>query len=133
MSTPRYDWWPYVKGMIRRYPELCVRANELHNTSITPSYSGIPGGGYRGDKTADAALRELPEINRRELEAVREAIRVTKALPHGKDRMEILQLVYWKRTHTLFGAAHRAGFSERTVTQWNGDFIREVAKKFGLL
>ena len=23
MSTPRYDWWPYVKGMIRRYPELC--------------------------------------------------------------------------------------------------------------
>ena len=25
MSTPRYDWWPYVKGMIRRYPELCRR------------------------------------------------------------------------------------------------------------
>lgn len=22
MSRPRYDWWPYVKGMIRRYPAL---------------------------------------------------------------------------------------------------------------
>lgn len=22
MSKPRYDWWSYVKGMIRRYPEL---------------------------------------------------------------------------------------------------------------
>lgn len=21
MSTPRYDWWPYIKGMLRRYPE----------------------------------------------------------------------------------------------------------------
>ena len=20
VSSPRYDWWPYVKGMIRRYP-----------------------------------------------------------------------------------------------------------------
>ena len=29
MSTPRYDWWPYVKGMIRRYPELCARQEEL--------------------------------------------------------------------------------------------------------
>lgn len=23
MSKPRYDWWPYVKGMVRRYPALC--------------------------------------------------------------------------------------------------------------
>lgn len=21
MSTPRYDWWPYVKGMVRRFPD----------------------------------------------------------------------------------------------------------------
>lgn len=24
MSRPRYDWWAYVKGMIRRYPSLCA-------------------------------------------------------------------------------------------------------------
>lgn len=22
MSKPRYDWWPYVKGMIRRHPDM---------------------------------------------------------------------------------------------------------------
>jgi len=21
MSNPRYDWWPYVKGMMRRFPD----------------------------------------------------------------------------------------------------------------
>ena len=50
MSTPRYDWWPYVKGMIRRYPELCRREADLHTTAVTPNYSGAPGGhgGTRG-------------------------------------------------------------------------------------
>ena len=33
MSTPRYDWWPYVKGMIRRYPELRSRDADLHTTA----------------------------------------------------------------------------------------------------
>ena len=65
MSTPRYDWWPYVKGMIRRYPELCRREADLHTTAVTPNYGGTPGvhGGHT-DPVAKAALRSLPEINR---------------------------------------------------------------------
>ena len=75
MSTPRYDWWPYVKGMIRRYPELCRREADLHTTAVTPNYGGAPGGhGGRSDPVANAALRSLPEVNRRELDAVRAAI-----------------------------------------------------------
>ena len=70
MSTPQYDWWPYVKGMIRRYPDLCLKEAALHDTAITANISGMPGGGKRTDKTADAALRTLPEINRRELDGV---------------------------------------------------------------
>ena len=61
MSTPRYDWWPYVKGMIRRYPELCRREADLHTTAVTPNYGGAPGGhGGRSDPVANAALRSLP-------------------------------------------------------------------------
>ena len=66
MSTPRYDWWSYVKGMIRRYPELCRREADLHTTAVTPNYGGAPGGhGGRSDPVANAALRSLPEVNRR--------------------------------------------------------------------
>ena len=133
MSTPRYDWWPYVKGMIRRYPDLCLKEAVLHDTAITANISGMPGGGKRTDKTADAALRTLPEVNCRELEAVRAAIRATEKLPNGTKRLELIKLVLWKRSHTIFGASLRLGISERTAKQWHGDFIRETAKSFGLI
>ena len=133
MRTTRHDWWPYVKGMIRRYPELCLKEAALHDTAITANISGMPGGGKRTDKTADAALRELPKVNRRELEAVRAAIRTTESLPSGRERMELVKLYYWKRSHTLFGAANAIHVSEKTALRWNRELILQVAKNFGLL
>lgn len=134
MSTPRYDWWPYVKGMIRRYPELCRQETDLHTTAVTPNYGGAPGGhGGRSDPVANAALRTLPEVNRRELEAVRAAIRYIEGLHSGKERMGLVKLYYWQRSHTLFGAANAIHISEKTALRWNRELIMQVAKNFGLL
>lgn len=133
MSTLRYDWWPYVKGMIRRYPDLCLKEAALHDTAITANISGMPGGGKRTDKTADAALRTLPEVNRRELEAVRAAICHIEGLHSGKERMELVKLYYWQRSHTLFGAANAIHVSEKTALRWNRDFVMQVAENFGLI
>lgn len=134
MSTPRYDWWPYVKGMIRRYPELCRQETDLHTTAVTPNYGGAPGGhGGRSDPVANAALRTLPEINRREMDAVRAAIRYIEGLPSGRERMELVKLYYWKRSHTLVGAANAIHVSEKTALRWNRELILQVAKNFGLL
>lgn len=133
MSTPRYDWWPYVKGMIRRYPELCHKEAALHDTAITANISGMPGGGKRTDKTADAALRTLPEVNRRELEAVRAAVNETKTQDSGNLRLELVKLYYWKRSRTLFGAAEDVHVSRSTAKRWNTEFVKLVAKNFGLL
>lgn len=134
MSTPRYDWWPYVKGMIRRYPELCRQETDLHTTAVTPNYGGAPGGhGGRSDPVANAALRTLPEINRREMDAVRAAIRYIEGLHSGRERMELVKLYYWQRSHTLFGAANAIHVSEKTALRWNRELILQVAKNFGLL
>lgn len=134
MSKPRYDWWPYVKGMIRRYPELCAREAELHSTSVSPDLSGMPRGkGSTSDPTAAAALRQLPEINRRELEAVREAVERTRHLETGSERLRLVECVFWKKTHTLEGAAQSLHVSYITACRWHKDFIREVARNFGLL
>lgn len=134
MSSPRYDWWPYVKGMIRRYPELCARSADLHSTSLSPDMSGMPrGSGSTSDPTARAALRQLPEINQREMAAVRQAIVDTSQLPHGEERIRLVHMVFWSRTHTVWGAAAALQVSERTAQAWHGDFIRAVAKNFGLL
>lgn len=134
MSSPRYDWWPYVKGMIRRYPELCARQEELRRTKMSPNLTGMPSAhGQTSDPVADAALRELPEINRRELEAVQQAIEETRSLPNGEMRLEMVRLIFWKRTHTLEGAAMELRWSTRKLVEWHGEFIRCVAKYFGLL
>ena len=136
MSRPRYDWWSYVKGMIRRYPELCARQEELRRTKMSPNLTGMPGAhGQTSDPVADAALRELPEINRRELEAVRQAIEETRTLPNGEERLEMVRLVFWDKTkaYTLAGASLKMYLSERKLAEWHGAFIRCVARKFGLL
>lgn len=133
MSKPRYDWWPYVKGMIRRYPALKAEYADLHSTSMTADYSGMPRGSG-GDRVLESvALRELPSTRQREYEAVRRAIEVTERYANGRDRLAVIQLVLWDKSHTLAGAALMVPCSEVTAWRWHSEFIRLVAKNYGLL
>ena len=132
MSKPREIWWGYVKAIIRRYPELCEREAALHRQCISPALTGMPHGGKETNPTADAALRELPEKQQREVAAVRAAIVKTQALQDGAERMEMVRLVFWDRTHTLDGVAMKLHRCTRTIWQWHGDFIRAVERELDL-
>ena len=133
MSKPRYDWWPYVKGMIRRYPALTEQYMDLHSQSFTMSYSGMPSRTSVSRPTENAALRELPATKQREFEAVRKAIETTERYANGLDRLRIINLVLWKQTHTIEGAALQIPCAWRTAAQWHGEFIRLVARYYGLM
>lgn len=69
----------------------------------------------------------------REREAVCKAKEATCALADGKDRLRLVEMVFFKQTHTLDGAAQEIPCSLRTARRWHRDFIRQVAKEFGLL
>ena len=132
VSKPRYRWWGYAKGMIRDYPALKERYEELHSISAVANYSGMPRGG--GDRSLEnIAIRELPTTEQREYEAVRLAIEVTKRYRNGADRLKVVDLVLWKGSYTLAGAAMAVPCSLRSAAQWHGDFIRTVAKNYGLM
>lgn len=133
MSRPRYDWWPYVKGMIRRYPALKQEFETLHEQSMTANYSGMPRGGGVSRGTEMLAIRELPTTKQREYEAVKRAIEATELLPNGKETMEIVRLTIWKKSHTLNGAAVRLHMGIATAKRYHGDFIRAVARNYGLM
>ncbi len=133
MSKPRYDWWPYIKGMIRRYPALAAEYEELKQTKITTQFSGMPHGAGISDPTAAAALRQMSTVNQIEYSAVHNAIETTKTYRDGEARIKVIKLVYWDRTHRLVGAAMEVHSSEPTVIRWHGEFIRLVAQNFGLL
>jgi len=64
---------------------------------------------------------------------VRQAIDETLTMPNGKERLEMVRLVFWKKTHTLEGAAIKCHVSYVTVRRWHGEFIRLVGKTFGFL
>lgn len=132
MSKPRYRWWGYVKGMIRAYPELHRQYADLHSPAMTADYSGMRGrGGGRGVETL--ALRELSGTEQREYEAVRQAIETTERYRNGRERLTVIRLVLWERSHTLEGAALMVPCHIVTAAVWHGDFIKLVAKNFGLM
>lgn len=72
-------------------------------------------------------------MTRDEVAAVEAAIEETKQLIDGAERLRLIDVVLWKRTHTLQGAAMAIYVSERTAQEWHRQFIRLVGQKRGLL
>lgn len=133
MSKPRHDWWPYVKGMIRRYPALREQFLDLHEQSITPAYSAMPGGGGVSRTVEQLALKTMPKIAQKEYDAVLSAIEETQRMKTGADRIKVIDLVFWKHSHTLEGAAQSVPCHYKTAQEYHREFIYLVAEKFGFL
>lgn len=133
MSRPRYDWWPYVKGVIRRYPELREQYADLHTQSVTANYSGMPRSGGVSRGTEDIAVRELPTTAQREYEAVRRAIEQTERYSNGRQRLAIIKMVLWDKQYTLEGAALQIPCCISKAKMWHSEFIRLVASEYGLM
>lgn len=72
----------------------------------------------------------LDRTERAEQRAVEAAIAETAALPSGQERLLVVELVFWKGTHTLEGAAVEAHCGGRTAQRYSADFIRAVARNF---
>ena len=136
VSKPRYDWWPYVKGMIRRYPALKEEFADLHSPSMVANYSGMPRGGGNSRNLESVALGELPSTRQREYEAVRRAIRVTERYRNGEERIKVLKYVFWegrKGRDLLQFAALRTPCSYDTAQTYHEEFIYLVASFYGLM
>lgn len=133
MSKPRYDWWPYVKGMIRRYPALAEEYRDLHSPTVTANYSGMPSGGGAERSLEDLAIRELPATRQREYEAVRRAVHITERMRSGGQRLQLIRLVLWENRYTLRGAALTIPVSYDQAQNYHRDFIYLVARCYGLM
>lgn len=127
------NWREKAKRIIEAYPALLREENELRSARITPVYNGMPGGGGAGRSTEGAALKELDPEWQRRLDSVRNAIATTNRYRNGKDRLKVIDLVYWKKTHTLQGAALSCNYCYDTVQEWNAAFIELVDAYYRVL
>lgn len=134
MSKPRFRWWGYVLAILRAYPELCAKLQQLKDQHITASYE--PSGGGKGGiarPTESAALAELRGTEGKEYNAVRQAIEYTSKLRNGADRNALIDMVFFKKSHSLEGAALALFISYSTAKKWHKEFILAVADFYGLL
>ena len=100
-----YPWWGYVRYIVRRYPVL--------------------------DKTTPDQEMSLTDSN--DWSAVKSAIDYTERKENSFDRLKMIRMVHWDRTHTLEGAALSISCSRRTAAYWQREFFEEVARNRGLL
>lgn len=134
MSKPREPWWGYVKNVLRAYPDYKRELARLRkDISITPKYNANGGGSGVSNPTETVSLRELPLKEQLRLEAVERALAETRRMPNGKWRCAIIERVYFRKSHTLEGAANYCHVSYGAAKEWHGDFIRLVAAHLGLL
>ena len=128
MSRKR-PWWNYVKSIVREYPALKKERDTPLDTKITASYDSVGRGTAISDPTANAVVHDLPREKMRKLEAVEQAIVDTKKKhDNWKIRLEIVDLVYWRKTCTIYGAAQKVYVNVNTAAAYQADFIKEVAR-----
>ena len=132
MSKPRYNWWPFALNMIRDYPQRLRDYRDLHSQKITAAPDSGGGGGGAARTTEGIALRQLPPQEQREFDAVDTALRITKAMPEGKARYDVVRLTMWKGYY-LDGAAMQANVSSHTARRYRWQFILLVGKLYGFL
>lgn len=133
MGKTRFKWWGYIKAVIRDYPRLKADRADLQEMKITAGFSPRIGSSDVSRGAENYALRILPGVSEKEFQAVDQAISATMKKRDGADRLALVELIFWKQSHTLTGAALTLHVSPRTARRWHGDFIRCVAQFYGLL
>ena len=147
MSSSKHWWMESVRRAIINYPVLKAKKDELQTMATTPAVKSVTveggktvtvyptgGGGGNSRKTETVALRELPPMEEKALNAVRNALEATELLPDGKHRTALIKAYWWKMEHrNLDWSAAYVNVSERTARRWNNAFVWTVAMEMGFV
>lgn len=134
MSKPRDDWWVNAVRMVRNYPARKAEYEELHAQSLVTDMSGLPKGGNVSRTTEAIALRQMPPMKQREYDAVTRAIAITRLMPLGDKRMELIEQMYWKgNKRNIADVIYQIGIAEPTGKRWHARFIRLVGECIGYI
>lgn len=128
MSKPRYWWWGSIQNALRAYPKLKQRY-ETPDVALTARYAeGVGHDSAPGRTTETAALERLYDEDYQIYLAITAAVKETEQMTNGRDRLRLIELIYWKRYwKTIEGAAYDVWYSKSRAEDFHGEFIRLVA------
>ena len=136
MGKPKEPYWSYVKAIIKEYPDLRKKSEKPLEQRVTSvmSMDGIRSGRI-SNPTQDCVIHDLPPKEQRKLDAIEGAIERTRRI-HPEDaelRLKVVSLVYWKKSHTIEGAAMKIPCHRNVAGNWQGEFIKMVADELSLV
>ena len=128
MSKPRNWWWGSIQNALRAYPRL-KQQYEAPNVAMTERYAeGVGHDSTPGRTTETAALERLYDGDYKIYLAITAAVEETEQMDTGRDRLRLIELLYWQRYwKTIEGAAYEVGYSTQRAKEIHGEFIRLVA------
>ena len=131
MSKPAHSWYAIVSKVLRNYPELYKRRNQLRQQTVTAGCSGVPGGGGNSRKAESAALRQLSPREENDLDAVIKTINSAEKWVHGDVTLHLIGMVDWRQSHTIRGAEMQLNLRENFGKKLRSRFINELARNLG--
>lgn len=132
MSQRVHWWWGAIQAALRLYPELRQRYGTPDNR-LTAQYTAQTSCGGAGRPAEQLAMERLSDGDCAVYMAISDAVRETARMGTGDARLAIIDLVYWRRTRTLQGAALDVGYSYGRAREFHQEFIRLVAFYMGYL
>jgi len=135
----KFDLTPQIKGYVEwqleHYREDRRELEEYKRDAIpsaTPGYSLAPGGCSTSRTTEDIAVRIETNVYVEQLERSCKAIE--RVLSHlCETDMKLIDLAYWKRSHTVEGAGMAIGLSRAGTYRHVNSILGLVAKEMGLI
>ena len=120
------DWRREARRALRDYPRL-KRKQGNNEQQITAQYSGVAVQHSASRVTEEIALRStLTEREENIISAVEMAMWMQQHYPNGAERVRMMELVYFKRTHTIEGAAEIVHYSPDALWRWNTEILTAV-------
>ena len=120
------DWRREAKAALRAYPRAKRKQSE-NEQQITPAYGGAAVQHSASRTTEDAALRQsLSAYEESVIAAVEFMLRMQRTYPNAEQRMKMIELVHFRRTHTIIGAAEIVHYSPDALWRWNGEILTAV-------
>ena len=120
------SWRSEARTALRLYPKLKRRQGE-NEMQITPAYGGAAVQHSASRTTEDVALRStLTEREENIISAVEFMLSMQRRYANSNERLRMVELVYFKHTHTIDGAADVVHYSPDALWRWNGEILTAV-------
>lgn len=120
------DWRKAARRALREYPRLKRKQGDAEQ-QITAQYTGVAVQHGASRVTENIALRStLTENEANIINAVETAMWMQQHYQNGAERVRMMELVYFKRTHTIEGAAEIVHYSPDALWRWNTEILTAV-------